>query len=79
MAFALGFLIRRYWFLIVLLVLGAVLGFFAVKLYFGFTPPTQVGLGIIALGPIIILGFIGGNVLLSLIGGVIGIFAGKRR
>lgn len=77
-AFALGFYTRRFVFLLVSLLWGAIVAAVSVWLYFVFTPP-DVGLGIIAVFPAvaIITGVL--HLGAALVGGIIGTVVGKRK
>lgn len=78
-AFAVGFLLKRYWSLVLSFILGLAVAAFSFWLFIVSPETKKVGLGIIALIPAvaILLGVF--NVFSSLLGGLIGIFLGKRR
>ena len=78
-AFAIGFFTKRYWSLILSLALG--LGVAALSFWFFITMPStqKIGLGIIALLPVVAIIFGALNVLVALLGGFCGILMGKRR
>ncbi|MDO8585269.1 MAG: hypothetical protein Q7R85_04110 [bacterium] len=76
--FAIGFFTKRFIFLFVSLLAGAGIAALSLGLYLS-SNPKDVGLGIIALLPalVILLGMF--NVGAAVIGGVIGTMVGKRR
>jgi len=77
-AFFIGLKTRKFIFLILDFFIGLGAGILSVILYFKFTPPLSVGLGIIALVPAMIVLFSGLNSALALVGGVVGTLIGKR-
>ncbi|MFH1192789.1 MAG: hypothetical protein V1656_00520 [Candidatus Jorgensenbacteria bacterium] len=76
-AFAVGFFTKRFAFLILSLVCGAAIAAMSSWLYFTFTPP-DVGLGIIAVLPVVsaIIGAL--HLGAALVGGIIGTIVGKK-
>lgn len=76
-AFAIGFYTKRFVFLLASLLCGLVFAALSVWLYFTFTPP-DVGLGIIAVFPAVLIITSALHVGAALVGGIIGTIVGKR-
>ena len=78
-AFAIGFFTKRWWSLVLSLLLGALMSAASFFIALGLPSIQKAGFAIIALIPV--LAVIAGvmNIPLSLIGGIIGTFIGKRK
>jgi hypothetical protein len=76
-AFAMGFFTKKFRYLLVSVFCGLIIAAVSVWLYFTFTPP-DVGLGIIAVFPavIVIVGAL--HLGAALVGGIVGTIVGKR-
>ena len=79
LAFAIGFFTRRFWTIIFSLILSAGIGFGATLLYINFDLPAEVGLGVIALFPALVILNVSFNLGSAFLAGLIGTFIGKRR
>ena len=77
-AFALGFFTKKFRYLFVSVLCGLVIAAGSAWLYFAFTPP-DVGLGIIAVLPAVIIITGALHFGAALVGGIIGTIVGKRR
>ncbi|MDO8600809.1 MAG: hypothetical protein Q7R73_04395 [bacterium] len=78
-AFAIGFFTRRFISLIFSLSFGAGIGAFSFWLFLVSPSAHTVGLGIIAVAPVMIILFGAFNIFAALFGGIIGILIGKKR
>lgn len=76
--FAIGFFTKRFIFLLLSLVAGAGIGALSLALFLA-NPPQDVGLGIIALLPALVIILGATNIGAALLGGAIGTIIGKRR
>lgn len=78
-AFAIGFFTKRYLSLVLSLLFGLGVAFFSFWLFFVLPSTQKIGLGIIALIPVIAIIFGALNIFASLLGGIAGILIGKRK
>lgn len=78
-AFAIGFFTKRYLSLILSLISGLGIAVASFWLFLTLPSTQKIGLGIIALIPVMMIIFSASHILVSLLGGIIGIFIGKRR
>lgn len=78
-AFAIGFFTKKYWSLILSLALGLGVAAFSFWLFLVLPETRKVGLGIIALIPVMAVLFGTFNITAALLGGLIGTLVGKRR
>lgn len=76
-AFAIGFFTKRFIFLILSVLCGAVIAAVSLWLYLSFAPP-DIGLGIIALLPVLVIIISILHLGAALLGGIIGTIVGKR-
>lgn len=76
-AFAIGFFTKRFIFLILSVVIAAIIDAVSLWAYLNFNPP-DVGLGIIALLPVIVIIFSILHLGAALLGGIIGTLVGKK-
>ncbi len=76
-AFIIGFFTKRFLFLLLSVFVAAAINAASIWFYFNFTPP-DVGLGIIAIFPVIIIIFSVLHLSAALLGGIIGTIVGKR-
>gem|GEM_PF-2426881 len=76
--FAIGFFTKRYIFLLASVIAGAGIAALSVGLYLSHAPQ-DVGLGIIALFPVLVILLGTFNIGAAVIGGIMGTVVGKRR
>ena len=76
--FAIGFFTKRYIFLILSVLAGAGIAALSVAFYLAY-PHADVGLGIIALFPVLVVMLGAFNIGAALVGGIIGTMIGKQR
>lgn len=77
-AFAIGFFTKRFWSLILSLIFGIVIAFASFRIFLVLPSTQKIGLGIIALIPVMMIIFGALNAAASILGGIIGIFVGKK-